>query len=242
MLSSILRPISEHMKLVRRTVKSPTDETAAAAIAGDSLVGLFNKLAALPAKNGTLAVQLLGAGHGTGVSTIARCLAEFAAINLGAPVLLVDANPGLPDQANDFALQPAVSLEIAYREGIEFGNAITAAKIPHLSYARLSDIASLESLDSAWTIPFPAIEAILAHLRAHFHWIVFDSAPPASLAFSYVLSRFMDGTVLVVEAEKTRVPVGRELVRQIRANGGNPIGVVINKRRFIIPNYIYRYL
>jgi Mrp family chromosome partitioning ATPase len=209
-------------------------------VGGEALVGLFNRLAILPSKDDSLAIQILGTRDGVGVSTIARKLARFAATNLEAPVLLVDANPHDPDQARGLGVEIPVSLEAAYQSGAEPGAAIVETAIPGLSLAKISTV--LTAGDAAWSIPVPTIEAMLSDLRGRFRWVVFDSSPPANLAFSYVLSRFVEGTVLTVEAEKTRFPVAKELLHQIRANGGNPVGIVINKRRFIIPKYIYRHL
>jgi len=50
----------------------------------------------------------------------------------------------------------------------------------------------------------------------------------------------VDGVVLVVEAEKTRWQVVESLKEKIENSGGNILGMVFNKRRFYIPENIYR--
>jgi Mrp family chromosome partitioning ATPase len=52
----------------------------------------------------------------------------------------------------------------------------------------------------------------------------------------------VDGVVLVVEAEKTRWQVVENLKEKIQNVGGNIIGVVFNKRRFYIPEALYKRL
>jgi Mrp family chromosome partitioning ATPase len=48
--------------------------------------------------------------------------------------------------------------------------------------------------------------------------------------------------VLVVEAESSRTPVVADLRDMIMARGANLAGIVLNKRRFYIPEKIYRRL
>jgi Mrp family chromosome partitioning ATPase len=52
----------------------------------------------------------------------------------------------------------------------------------------------------------------------------------------------VDGVVLVVEAEKTRWPVAETVRDKIKNSGGNILGIVLNKRRYYIPDWIYNKL
>ena len=46
----------------------------------------------------------------------------------------------------------------------------------------------------------------------------------------------------MVEAERTRRQVVENVKNKIARNGGNIIGVVFNKRKYYIPEFIYRRL
>jgi Mrp family chromosome partitioning ATPase len=50
----------------------------------------------------------------------------------------------------------------------------------------------------------------------------------------------VDGVIFVVEAEKTRWPVALAAKEKIVSHGGNILGMVFNKRRFYIPEFVYR--
>ncbi len=52
----------------------------------------------------------------------------------------------------------------------------------------------------------------------------------------------VDGVILVVEAEKTKWRTARHVREQIERVGGNILGIVFNKRRYYIPQSIYKYL
>jgi protein-tyrosine kinase len=64
------------------------------------------------------------------------------------------------------------------------------------------------------------------------------SASPDGIA----IARRVDGVVLVLEAEKTRGPVAENLKERIQKNGGNLLGIIFNKRRHYIPEFLYKRL
>jgi len=52
--------------------------------------------------------------------------------------------------------------------------------------------------------------------------------------------RKVDGVIFVVEAEKTRWPVAVASKEKVVKHGGNILGMVFNKRRFYIPEAVYK--
>ena len=54
--------------------------------------------------------------------------------------------------------------------------------------------------------------------------------------------RKVDGVVIVVEADKTRWPVVQSVREKIVQHGGRLLGMVLNKRRYYIPEFIYKRL
>jgi Mrp family chromosome partitioning ATPase len=51
-----------------------------------------------------------------------------------------------------------------------------------------------------------------------------------------------DGIILVVEAEKVRPVVVSRAKQSIEEHGGQVLGVVLNKARRYIPQFIYRFM
>ena len=76
-------------------------------------------------------------------------------------------------------------------------------------------------------------------LKNEFDWVIFDGAPVDQYPDSSVLARQVDGSILVVQAEKR----GREVVirakNRLERSGGTIIGAVLNRRRHVIPQCIY---
>src|SRR5262249_19579384 len=79
-------------------------------------------------------------------------------------------------------------------------------------------------------------------LRQQFQLVVVDTLAASESFDPIMLSNQMDAVVLVVSAESTRAPVAQNLRDRIAEVGGPIIGVVLNRRRFHIPNFLYRRL
>jgi capsular exopolysaccharide synthesis family protein len=77
------------------------------------------------------------------------------------------------------------------------------------------------------------------HLKEQWDWVLFDCPPVNSYSDSTALACKADGIVLVVQAEKTRWEVVQDARQRLEHCGGRVLGVVLNKRQFHIPNWIY---
>jgi protein-tyrosine kinase len=85
-----------------------------------------------------------------------------------------------------------------------------------------------------------AFDDFLKSVRQRFQYVVIDAPPLQGFPESLVLSRKADGVILVVESEKTRKRTALWAKQQIEAVGGKLLGVVLNKRKYYIPDWLYR--
>jgi len=72
--------------------------------------------------------------------------------------------------------------------------------------------------------------------------VVLDTPPVLESPLALALAPTVDGVVLVVEAERTRVAVARAARDALVAGGANLLGVVLNRRRFHVPAGLYKRL
>ncbi|MEZ5692234.1 MAG: GNVR domain-containing protein [Rickettsiales bacterium] len=70
-------------------------------------------------------------------------------------------------------------------------------------------------------------------------WIIISSPDLLNDRMGQSLIKLSSGSVLVVEAERTRAPVAGETGRLITSLGGRVISSVLVNRRFYIPNLVY---
>ncbi len=182
----------------------------------------------------------VGATVGTGTSTTASNFAATLARDSQTKVLLINANfrpqskepvKALrnPDSDQNVALAGLLEAESTLMGATGAGNLCI---LPNRTKTALP--ASL--FQSA------AFDQFLKTVRERFDHVIIDAPPLQGIPESIVLSKKADGVVLVVDAGSTRRRAGLWAKQQIEEAGGRILGVVLNKRRFYIPNWLYRYI
>lgn len=79
-------------------------------------------------------------------------------------------------------------------------------------------------------------------LRSRFDCIVLDLPATSVSRVAMVSAVQCDGVVVVLEAEKTRAPVVENLIDNLRLVGAKLLGTVLNRRRYYLPQRVYRWL
>lgn len=79
-------------------------------------------------------------------------------------------------------------------------------------------------------------------LRSRFDSIVLDLPATSVSRIGLVCAAQCDGVVVVLEADKTRAPVVENLIASLQAARANVLGTVLNRRRYYLPQRIYRWL
>jgi Mrp family chromosome partitioning ATPase len=181
-------------------------------------------------------VQFQGTQKGEGTSTLVRELACFAATKLKKKVLLLDLNQTAPNQCSFFHVRSELPLLEASQK----------KKVSRNDFARI-DNSSLyvtqlpaHGVSADIICEMPQICPMLDELKEEFELILIDSPSAINRAECLLLSPKVDGVVLVVEAGKTRWQTIDKLKGQIQGQDGNILGVVLNKRRYPIPEIIYK--
>jgi Flp pilus assembly CpaE family ATPase len=81
-----------------------------------------------------------------------------------------------------------------------------------------------------------------AMLRQSFDDIVIDMPATSRSRVGLLVAPYCDGVVVVLEAQKTRSPVAENLLAELRAVHARPLGAVLNKRQFHLPESLYKRL
>jgi Mrp family chromosome partitioning ATPase len=82
----------------------------------------------------------------------------------------------------------------------------------------------------------------LESIRTVFDYIILDGPPAPSFSETSLLCSQVDGVILVIEAGKTREQVAVRAKDELEAAGGKVLGVVMNRRKYRIPRWIYKRL
>jgi Mrp family chromosome partitioning ATPase len=82
----------------------------------------------------------------------------------------------------------------------------------------------------------------MERLRHTFDLVVIASPAASEAPMGVLLSPYVDGSVLVLQAGQTRGPRAAELRDALRASGGSVVGVVLTKCRTFAPRWLRRWL
>jgi Mrp family chromosome partitioning ATPase len=183
-------------------------------------------------------VVFAGIDSGNGCSEISARSAETLASHKLGSVCLVDANFRSPILSDSFGATNHYGLADSLREQgtiRDFSNAIRDGGLWLLSAGSLTaDCPSLLSGDR--------MKARMAELRKEFDYVLVDAPALNAYADGIALGQLSDGLVVVVEADSTRREVASNVVQNLRAAQIRILGAVLNKRRYPIPESLYRIL
>ena len=82
----------------------------------------------------------------------------------------------------------------------------------------------------------------LAEARKRYALVLIDAPPIIPFAETPLIAGIADGLVLIIESERTKREIVNRAKMTVLEAGGRVIGVVLNQRRYVIPEFLYRYL
>lgn len=182
-------------------------------------------------------ILFAGTTHGDGVSTTASNFAIALAVDSRRKVLLIDANLRTPNLHAVFRIDRSPGLsDLMARNGRRARPVKVGPGNFHVMLCGRPHSEVLALFES------PVFEQFLNKMRERYDYVIFDGPPIHDSSECRVLCAKVDGVVLVIEAGKTRQQVVLSAKKQLEEAGGKILGVVLNKRRFHIPEFIYKRL
>ncbi len=200
-------------------------------------LGMMRNLieAHLPSKK-SRSLMITSAGSGEGVSSVTANFGKILADDPSVNVLVVDANPETAAQHELFGIENGKGfVELAGGDlKPEEAARVTIRKNLYVipGGAPTGGMYQLVGTDRVCTI--------LNALQARFHYLLFDAPPVLSHPETAVLGSHVDGVLLVVRALNTRREAAARARDALTKSGCNVIGVVLNRYKYSIPEFIYR--
>ncbi len=203
----------------------------------EEMIHLYQTINSLLHKTEKKIVQFIGSRKGEGTSTLVREFAKVCSSKLNISVLLLDANVQ-SSHTSLFNIRPESGLAEVVKDQK------TVKEIIHQIGESSLHIGQITLNGDYITSIFnsPKLEGVLGELKQKFDLILIDSPSVDESTDIIALSQKVNGVVLVVEAENTRWPVANAVKERIENHGGNILGVILNKRKYYIPDFIYRRL
>lgn len=186
--------------------------------------------------SGLKAIMITSATHKEGASTIAANIAKSFAED-GLRVLLIDANyrknkisflsDGLIKQSIDVN---GTRLNISYLPNI---NNMFIMSEDYLNEDIKED-------NTTWLIKTNRLLSLILHMKEVFDKLIIDSSPILNLSESLMIASHMDGIILTVRADSTKRQVVIKAKDELIKVNANILGVILNRKRHIIPSFFYK--
>jgi capsular exopolysaccharide synthesis family protein len=189
----------------------------------DSVDGVRTALLRDNAAQGTRVVLVTSAVHYEGKTTLASQLATSLA-RAGKRTLLVDADLRKPVSHRLFGLSLDPGLCEVLRAECELEETIrpTRASGLWMISAGRCDEEALHNLAK------DGVDQIFTQLRAGFDFIIIDASPVLASADALVIGQYVDGAILSVLRDASRVPTVYEASDRLRGVGIRVLGTVFN--------------
>lgn len=198
---------------------------------------LIQRLSMAPDMRLTPIITFIAARSREGTSTVAMNYALALASETGKKVLLIDAGPATPERFQAYGVDGSMGIIDAMVAGKSPDRAIHASD-QGIHICRW--FGHEENRRAAGQILHDA--KFWQNLQTAYDSIIIDAPSLHSSFDGVLLAARADATVIVVEAEKTPEPVVINLRDILAGSGARLAGVVMNKRRFYIPQRVYKKL
>jgi len=183
-------------------------------------------------------IHITSAYDREGADLIALETALFAAHQEGKKTLFIDANPGTKNAATKAGLRPDTSLDECILDSSKSHAALLHINNTSCMYAKFSAQDSSGNL----LLNTRILKELLNELRGEYDLVVVHSQDSIKSGVASILAPLADTSLIVIQADRTRMPVVQELIEIIKASGGSIAGTVMSGRKYYIPGWVYKLL
>jgi capsular exopolysaccharide synthesis family protein len=153
-------------------------------------------------------------------------------------VLLVDANIRCPSAHRIFQTRLGPGLANILTADQDYRDIIASWRFQNLHILT----AGIANGSSSGILRPAQFTKLINSMKKDYRYVVFDMPAVREARSAARLASLCDGVVLVVEAERLRWEVLLNAKAQLLKWNANVLGVVLNKRRFPIPEWLYQTL
>ncbi|KMY52977.1 capsular biosynthesis protein [Bacillus sp. FJAT-27231] len=179
-------------------------------------------------------LMITSAGPGEGKSTVAGNLA-VAFAQQEKRVLLIDADMRKPTVHYTFNLANYNGLTNVLTKQMELSQTVNETDIPFLLVLTSGPIPP----NPAELLGSKAMDDCLEEACENFDIVIFDTPPLLAVTDAQILANRCDGTVMVINSEKTEINdalKAKELLQSVQAK---IIGTILNNKKMSKSNYYY---
>ncbi len=201
-------------------------------------MGIYNNLLLAADDTRLKSLLICSSNPGEGTTTAAIGLALTTAAVQSGPVLLIDGNFANPQVCKAFNKPELSGLGELIAGTADINGTIQTTTVPHLRIMG----AGAPPLDCVSTLEPHFFKDLLQGLSGDYRLIIIDGPSINMFPESVLYAAQVHRTFLVVHASVTRVQVVANALDRLTAGGCERVDLVLNRRAFPIPPWIYKRL
>ena len=179
-------------------------------------------------------ILITGTADGDGSTTTAVNFAQTLAQDQQSKVLLIDTNFRSPSFHEIFNMDynQVLSMILSNQEA----PSSIFNKVRNNLYILASDknqSSPLSLFDS------PMFDVFMKAARDAFSYVILDGPPVNNYADPLIIGSKVDGVILVINSGKTRRQVAMNAKKELIDSGANVLGVILNRRKYYVPQWLY---
>ena len=179
---------------------------------------------------------IMSAGPGEGKSTTVVNLGTSVARE-GKKVAMVDMDLRRPSLHTYFDLPNEVGMADIVQGKASLDEAIQATRVEGLALVPSGP----PFPDPGWLVESDALGRLVSDLRTRFDMVIIDSAPLLIKSDALVLARHVDGSMIILESEKTTRRAVREMMETLARADIRPLGFILNRFSIEKGKYFYHH-
>ena len=185
-------------------------------------------------------VLLTSAAKGEGVTYVSERLSLYLAKTYGRKILYVNIAESMPAPGPLADLLPEEFLDrLASAQGLD--SLIMGSNVAGLWVLNLNISKSAHALP--WLLPQRNVmEILLEHARQYYDIVIFDAESVLAAPWTATIAKPVDVNLLVCRFAITRREVLNALLDAFNAAGVRPQGIILNARRYSVPQSLYNLL
>lgn len=155
----------------------------------------------------------------------------------GKSVLLLDCDMRNPTVHKNFGLSNKLGLSSCISMGTALSDAVQKTSIEGL-YALTAGVIPPNPSE---LLGSEQMKNVLQRAKEQYDYVLIDTPPVMPVTDALIVSRFVDGMILVIASAEVKVEMARDVKNQLQHAGANILGVVLNKVRSEHHGYGYGY-
>lgn len=183
-------------------------------------------------------IMFTSAVKGEGKTTIAASLGRVLAIGEAEKIILVDCAVANPTLHTLFGVENKKGI-IDYLAG-----KAELSEILHSLDKGVLDLITAGTIKSgAMTQPLFNSERMAQFMNSmaeEYDYVLIDTPPILEVPETAIIGSYVGGVVMVIHAGKTRREVIKRAIQMVEKMDGKFIGTILNKKKYYIPEFIYR--